>query len=157
MGKEAGKRLRPKPMTGNIATLDARTDAEEIDMDALTADERRAVRARTESMVVIPQTDPDGICIGMYDVHSESGEVYTVILDHDQGCGCADTKYNHAENCKHRRRVAIQINESGCPAPGQPLGDYEETLDTVRARLEDEREALTGELETVNGLLDGLE
>ncbi|HET7325365.1 MAG TPA: hypothetical protein VFJ06_13645 [Halococcus sp.] len=144
-------------MTGNDAALDVRTDSEEIDMDALTARERRAVRARNESMVVIPQTDPDGICIGMYDVHSESGERYTVILDHDDGCDCPDTKYNGAQNCKHRRRVAIQITESGCPTPGQPLGDYEETLTDVRARLEDERESLTNELETVNGLLDGLE
>ncbi|GAA0460019.1 hypothetical protein GCM10008985_15520 [Halococcus dombrowskii] len=154
MGKGEGP--NPTMTEATDATLDVRTD-DEIEMDALTADERRAVRARSESMVVIPQTDPDGICIGMYDVHSESGERYTIILDHDSGCDCPDTEYNGAENCKHRRRVAMQINESGCPAPGQPLGDYQDTLKAVRTRLEDEREALTDELETVDGLLDGLE
>lgn len=153
-----GRSLRTKSMTPEIdaATLDVRTETEDIEMEALTSDERRAVRARTENMVVVPQTDMDGTCIGMYDVHSESGEVYTVILDHDQGCGCPDTKYNHARNCKHRRRVAMTITETDCPAPGQQTDDYEDTLEAARSRLKEEREALVNELETVSGLIDGL-
>lgn len=144
-------------MALETTTLDARTDAEEIDMDALTSDERRAVRARSENMVVVPQVDDDGICIGMYDVHSQSGEHYVVVLDHEQGCDCPDTKYNSAENCKHRRRTAMTITETDCPAPGQPLGDYEDTLGAVRARLEEERAELLGELETVNTLMGSFE
>ena len=143
------------PMAPNTATLDTRTDTEEIDMDALTSDERRAVRARTESMVVIPQTTEDGECIGIYDVHSQSGEHYVVVLDQERCCDCPDTEYNHAENCKHRRRVAMTITETACPAPGQELGDYGETLREVRQQLERERARILGELESVNAMIDG--
>jgi hypothetical protein len=139
------------------ATLDGRTESEEIDMDALSSDERRAVRARSESMVVVPQTDAEDVCIGMYDVHSQSGEHYVVVLDNERGCDCPDTQFNHAENCKHRRRTAMQITETDCPAPGEPLGDYGDTLDAVRRRLAEEREALLGELQTVNTLMGGFE
>ena len=142
-------------MAPNTATLDARTESEEIDMDALDSDERRAVRARSESMVVVPQTDADDECIGMYDVHSQSGSHYTVVLDHEQGCNCPDTEYNGAENCKHRRRVAMQITETDCPAPGQAINDYGETLREVRRQLEQERKQILGRLESVNSMIDG--
>ena len=144
-------------MALETATLDGSTEAEEIDMDELESDERRAIRARTESMVVVPQTTEDGECIGMYDVHSQSGERYTVVLDHERGCDCPDTEFNHAENCKHRRRVAMSITETDCPAPGQQLGEYGETLDTVRQQLEREREDLLGKLESLNSMMDGFE
>ena len=144
-------------MTSEAATLDAGTDYETVDMDALSGDERRAVRARTESMVVVPQTDADGECIGMYDVHSQSGEHYVVVLDHEQGCDCPDTQYDHAENCKHRRRVAMTITETACPAPGQQIDGYGETLWEVRRQLERERANILGRLDTVNTLMDGLD
>ena len=144
-------------MALKTATLDARTAYEDVDMDALESDERRAVRARTQSMVVVPQTAEDGTCIGIYDVYSQSGEHYVVILDHEQGCNCPDTEYNHAENCKHRRRVAMEITETDCPAPGQPLGEYEDTLDGVRRQLERERAEILGELDTVSALMDGFD
>ena len=144
-------------MTLESATLDGGDEPENIDMDALTGDERRAVRARSESMVVVPQTAPDGTCTGMYDVHSQSGTHYTVILDYERGCDCPDTEYNAARNCKHRRRVAMTINEAGCPAPGQNVGDYGDTLRKVRRQLEREREQILGKLDTVNALVDGIE
>lgn len=144
-------------MTPEIAALDEGMDTEPIDMDELSAKDRRAVRARSESMVVVPQTDPDGECIGMYDVHSESGAQYTVILDHEDGCNCSDMEYNNPENCKHRRRVAIAINESDCPAPGQQLGDYGEVLEEVEEQLENERERILDELDTVTAMMDGIE
>jgi hypothetical protein len=144
-------------MTSEIATLDGSTESEEIDMDALDSDERRAVRARSESMVVVPQTDADGECIGMYDVHSQSGSHYVVVLDHERGCDCPDTEFNHAENCKHRRRTAMQITETDCPAPGQHIGDYGETLGEVRRQLEREREDLLGKIESLNAMMDGFE
>ena len=144
-------------MTMESATLDAGDESDEIDMDALDSDERRAVRARSESMVVVPQTDEDGECIGMYDVHSQSGSHYVVVLDNERGCDCPDTQFNHAENCKHRRRVAMAINETACPAPGQQLGEYGETLEEVRQQLEREREELLGKLESLNAMMDGFE
>jgi hypothetical protein len=144
-------------MAPNTATLDARTESEEIDMDALDSDERRAVRARSESMVVVPQTDADGECIGMYDVHSQSGEHYVVVLDNERGCNCPDTEFNHAENCKHRRRTAMQITETACPAPGQHIGEYGTTLEGVREQLERERKQILSELESLNAMMDGFE
>ena len=144
-------------MTLESATLDGGDEPENIDMDALTGDERRAVRARSESMVVVPQTAPDGTCTGMYDVHSQSGTHYTVILDYERGCDCPDTEYNDARNCKHRRRVAMTITETECPAPGQDIGDYGDTLREVRQQLEREREQILGKLATVNALMDGIE
>lgn len=144
-------------MALETATLDPRTAYENVDMDALTSDERRAVRARTESMVVVPQTTEDGECIGIYDVHSQSGEHYVVVLNQERCCDCPDTEYNHAENCKHRRRVAMTITETACPAPGQQVDGYGETLREVRRQLERERANILGRLETVNTLMDGLD
>ena len=142
-------------MTSEAATLDAGIDTEEIDMDALDSDERRAVRARSESMVVVPQTDADGECIGMYDVHSQSGNRYTVILDHERGCDCPDTEYNGAENCKHRRRVAMTITETDCPAPGQQLGAYAGTLEEVRMEMERERDQMLDKIQSLNAMMGG--
>lgn len=136
------------------ATLDVGTEPK--DMDALDSDERRAVRARTENMVIVPQADADGTCIGMYDVYSQSGEHY-VVLDHEQGCNCEDTKFNHAENCKHRRRVALEITEAGCPAPGQQVGDYAGKLADVRAELESQREAMRDDLEIIERMIEPLD
>lgn len=138
------------------ATIDAGSDDEGPDMDALDADERRAVRARRESMIVVPQTDADDVCIGIYDVFSESGEHYVVVLDNPRTCDCADTRYNDAENCKHRRRIALEINEEGCPAPGQPIGEYADKLAELREELESRREAIRDDLETIDGMLDPL-
>jgi len=131
------------------ATLDAGADENSPDMDDLDAGERRAARARRESMIVVPQTDDEGVCIGIYDVYSESGEHYMVVLDQPECCDCPDTEYNHARNCKHRRRVALEINEEGCPAPGQEIGEYADMLDS-------HREALRDDLETLTGMLDPL-
>ena len=141
-------------MALDIATPDDRTEYEDVDMDALSGDKKRAIRARTETMVVVPQTDADGICVGMYDVYSQSGSHYTVILDYEGGCDCPDTEFHHARNCKHRRRVAIQISESECPAPDEHIGEYAETLDEIRAELERERSRILGDLDTVGSLLD---
>ena len=139
------------------ATLDVESADDHPDMDALDADERRAVRARTQNMIVIPQTDPDGRCIGMYEVVSESGSQYTVDLDRPHGCTCPDTEYRNARNCKHRRRVALEISFAGCPAPDQPVGEYEGRLADLRKSLERRRKAVSKDLETIEGLLAPLD
>ena len=139
------------------ATLDVESTDENRDMDTLDADERRAARTRTESMIVVPQTDADDRCIGMYEVFSESGSQYTVDLDRPHGCTCPDTEYRSARNCKHRRRVALEISFAGCPAPDQPIGDYEGRPADLRESLERRREAVRKDLETIDGLLAPLE
>ena len=144
-------------MALETATLDDGTAYEDADLDALDGETRRAVRARTQNMVVLPQTDPDGNCIGMYDVSSESGSHNVVVLDERKACTCEDTQWNDPENCKHRRRVSIQITETALPAPGQPVGEYADELAAIRQRFARQRAALLEELSTLNSLIDPLD
>ena len=51
----------------------------------------------------------------------------------------------------------MQITETDCPAPGQQLGEYGETLEEVRRQLEREREDLLGKIESLNAMMDGFE
>ena len=133
--------------TTQTATLGNESAENSPDMDDLTPDKRRAIRARTENMIVVPQTDDDGVCIGMYDVHSESGSTYTVVIDQPRCCDCPDTEYRDVAKCKHRRRVACEITESGCPAPGEEVGEYADHLDALRDSLQEELDTVAGMLE----------
>ena len=136
-----------------IATLGAGPFAES-EMGELSAKKRRSARARTQQMVVIPQMDPDGECIGMYDVHSlESGEVYTVILDLSR-CSCKDMEFNRPESgCKHLKRVAIEINETGLPAPGQQAGEYPTSIEEARDLLAIERAEARARIEEIDAMM----
>ncbi|GGL46333.1 SWIM zinc finger family protein [Halocalculus aciditolerans] len=71
----------------------------------------RADRARSEPMAVEPLGG------GRYDVVTHDDHVYTVTLPESR-CTCPDSKYR-GENCKHIRRVAIDVTERRVPAPGQ--------------------------------------
>jgi hypothetical protein len=123
--------------------------------DDLDAGQRRACRARTERMAVLPQTDENGDAT-IYTVHSASGKTYTVDLEARDRCTCPDMIHNQPEGgCKHRRRVAIEIDETGLAAPGQPVD--EDRRDAVLRRLENERTRLMDELETVCDLIDRVE
>ncbi|WP_254542983.1 SWIM zinc finger family protein [Halomarina pelagica] len=53
---------------------------------------------------------------GIYDVHSQSGNTYTVDLV-DGVCSCPDNQFR-GERCKHVRRVALEITGGRVPAPG---------------------------------------
>lgn len=94
----------------------------------MEADESRAERARSERMCVAPQLNDDGLCVGLYVVHSQSGNQYVVDIDRSHGCTCPDTIHNRESLCKHRRRVAMSITETDCPAPDQAVGDYQEVF-----------------------------
>jgi len=71
----------------------------------------RAERARSEPMAVEPLGG------GRYDVVTAENHVYTVNLPESR-CTCPDSRYRGV-NCKHIRRVAIDVNERRTPAPGQ--------------------------------------
>lgn len=71
----------------------------------------RADRARSEPMAVEPLGG------GRYDVVTHDDHAYTVNLPESR-CTCPDSMYR-GENCKHIRRVAIEVNEHRVPAPGQ--------------------------------------
>ena len=127
-----------------VATLDRsenRTD--DIDMDALDASERRTVRARTEPMLVVPQTDDEGAAIGLYYVYSTSGRQYVVDIETRRACTCPDMEHNGPENgCKHRKRVGMMIEETSLPAPGTDTEEYWHALDALLDRVADELDDL---------------
>jgi len=130
--------------------LDVEDPQEDLD-----GGQRRGYRARTERMAVLPEADENGDAT-IYEVYSASGKTYTVDLDARDRCTCPDTIHNQPEGgCKHRRRVAIEIDETGLAAPGQPVD--EDRRDAVLRRLENERTRLMDELETVCDLIDRLE
>lgn len=127
-----------------VATLGRSEYSEdEIDMDALDASERRTVRARTDPMLVVPQTDGDGAAIGLYYVYSMSGRQYVVDVEAQNACTCPDMEHNEPVNgCKHRKRVAMMIEETSLPAPGTGAADYWHALDALLDRVGDERDDL---------------
>jgi hypothetical protein len=126
-------------------------------MDELSGKKRRSMRARTQDMVVIPQVDADGECIGMYDVHSlESEKVHTVVLDLSQ-CSCEDMKYNHPKGgCKHIKRVAIGINETDLPAPSQQAGEYPTSIGDAHDQLATESGEIPARIEEMGTAKDPL-
>jgi len=73
--------------------------------------DERTVRAWTEEMAVTPMGG------GCYRVDSESGRTYTVDVP-GRRCTCADHRYRGAQ-CKHLRRVAIEITRKRVPPPGK--------------------------------------
>jgi hypothetical protein len=107
-----------------LCVHDAEPDSSPSQMD-------RANRARHEEMVVLPVTNADGICTGQYRVKTHGG-FYTTNLS-GKYCSCPDAEHNSAL-CKHRRRVAMMVNDDGSslPAPKEPLSDsYVEELNDI--------------------------
>lgn len=118
--------------------LDDEPQLENTDADDLGDDEKRAYRARTEDMVVVPETDVDGACTGLYDVYSQSGSSYVVDVTRSR-CDCPDMTHNAPEDgCKHVKRAAMMIQETALPAPGEETADYLDLLEATLTSLQRE-------------------
>lgn len=123
--------------------LDVRLDDEptldetEVEAD-LDAEDKRAYRARTERMVVVPEADVDAACTGLYRVYSQSGKTY--VVDSVQSrCDCPDMKHNDPDGgCKHVKRVEMMLNETSLPAPGEETTAYMDALGDLRERIQQE-------------------
>lgn len=89
--------------TRTPATLAPLADMGSLDM--------RSQRARLERMAVMPLGG------GVYDVTSESGHTYAIDLPGGR-CTCPDHVFRQVQ-CKHLRRVAMEITEGLLPAPGE--------------------------------------
>ncbi len=76
--------------------------------------DERTVRAWTEPMAVTPLGG------GCYRVET-ADDTYTVDVPGHR-CTCPDYRFR-GTNCKHRRRVAIEITQGRLPAPGQCRAD----------------------------------
>lgn len=77
--------------------------------------DERAARAWTERMAVTP------IGGGCYRVDSASDHSYTVDLP-GRRCPCPDHRFRGVQ-CKHLRRVAIEITRGRVPPPGKRAAD----------------------------------
>lgn len=139
-------------------TLDGGMETTENNAADLDGGKKRALRARTERMVVIPQIDADGDCIGIYDVHSQSGKTYVVDITQPGRCDCPDMQYNEPESgCKHRRRVAMMFRETDLPRPGENADDYMAALDRTHAALKRELAELLDHVSVLNDLSEPIE
>lgn len=113
----------------------------------LESAERRTYRARTEPMLVVPETYPakrhkigggpfeEGEATGIYTVFSSSGSEYEVDLA-ERACTCPDMQENPPETgCKHFRRVALMVDgDQPLPARGEDArGYWDWFFETVRA------------------------
>lgn len=77
--------------------------------------DERAVRAWTEPMAVTPLGG------GVYRVETQDDHSYSVDLP-GQRCTCPDHQYRGSQ-CKHLRRVAIEITQERVPPPGKEVAD----------------------------------
>jgi len=82
--------------------------------DLRTIDER-AVRAWIEPMAVTPLGG------GVYRVETHEDHSYSVDLP-GQRCTCPDHHYRGVQ-CKHLRRVAIEVTQERVPPPGKRVAD----------------------------------
>lgn len=97
-----------------LITMPVRSSKTALAPDFSTLDER-AARAWTERMAV---TALGGGC---YRVETESDREYTVDVP-GRRCTCPDHRYR-GEQCKHLRRVAIEITRGEVPPPGKRRAD----------------------------------
>lgn len=111
---------------------------DELDVDDCSelddSGDRRSYRAHHEHMLALPQTDADGVCIGMYDVMSQSRSEYVVDLK-GGSCTCADWTHNRPDGgCKHIRRVRTEVERDSLPAPDEQSDTFFDDLTDRRER-----------------------
>lgn len=131
------------------------TEEEPPDMNDLGPAERRAVRARTERMVVVPEVGSNETAIGLYTVHTESTATYTVELGEIGDCDCPDAIHRDPDGgCKHYRRVRMLVETTPLPGPGEPAADYAAALAETHRDLERELSATLSTVRTLTVLAE---
>ncbi|MWG33120.1 hypothetical protein [Halomarina oriensis] len=140
-------------MQSDIATLGAELFTN-FDYAASDADDRRTWRARTQSMLVLPETDTEGDATGLYHVFSQSGSNYLADPELDS-CTCPDMAHNDPENgCKHIRRVSLAIDETSLPARTESTDDYWTEFDATTTNIAEQIENLNERIQQLGTLLD---
>lgn len=122
--------------------LDLPPCLQDVDEDDLDAEQSRIYKARTEPMLVLPQTSGDSIGLGyptgLYYVVRPTGSVYMVDLEEAvPTCECPDYRFNAAAEgvfCKHAYHVDRAIRETSLPAPD--AADLAYPIEDVLAILE---------------------
>lgn len=136
-------------MTDTISTTPYGVTAlrNRIDLDDLTSDGRRCVKAVTEQLLVVPEVSRDGETTTRFRVSSESARQYLVDLDDpERPCDCPDMTHNRPDGgCKHLRRVELLQRDDRVPLPrdiGADAGDYWAWFDARVDAVEAEATAL---------------
>ncbi|WP_395166373.1 hypothetical protein [Natrinema pallidum] len=126
---------------------DDNTEPVPVDLDKLD----RNGRARYREMVVVPQTDSEGIATGLYDVYTPSRSCYLVDAESVGRCDCPDSEFNNpSAGCQHWQRVKLMLERDEVPLPerGEPAGEYfNDYLVAVFDHLWDELMAVETEID----------
>ena len=92
--------------------------------------EPRTLRAATEIMTVIEEAD------ALFSVTTESGSEYTVDL-REPACTCPDFQYRDEVECKHIRRVRIEVGQVDIEALAESLADRATSVEQEAEELEE--------------------
>lgn len=110
--------------------------------------EPRTLRAATEHMTVIEEAR------SLFSVTTQSGSEYMVDL-REPACTCPDFQYRKSvEECKHVRRVRIEVGQVDTDALEGRLAETADDLETSAEQLETKAQDLT---ETATELRDALD
>lgn len=108
--------------------------------------EPRTLRAATEDMTVVEEER------AMFSVTTQGGSKYTVDL-REPACTCPDFQYRNVQECKHIRRVRIEVGQVDTDELEARLAKTADDLDANAADLEQQAQELT---ETADELRDAL-
>ncbi|MFC4987155.1 hypothetical protein [Saliphagus infecundisoli] len=111
----------------------------------------RTLRAATQEMCVEEKAR------ALFEVTSESGRTYTVDL-REGVCSCPDFEYRDGvEECKHLRRVRIEVNQVDIEALQSELASRATDLQADAEQLEDEARKLDEQAREIENALDSLQ
>lgn len=109
--------------------------------------EPRTFRAVTEDL------ECEEVARALFKVTSESGSVYTVDL-REPVCQCRDFQYReHVEECKHIRRVRIEVGQVDVEALEQEIARTVSELEAIEERLETKARELSDRVAEMNDVV----
>lgn len=109
--------------------------------------EPRTIRAVTEHMTVIEKGN------ALFSVTTQSGSEYTVDLAGEASCSCPDFRHRNLAECKHIRRVRIEVGQVDTDALETRLAETASDLEANADELEQQAQDLT---ETADQLREAL-
>jgi len=113
--------------------------------------EPRTIRAATEHMTVIEEAR------SLFSVTTQSGSEYTVDL-REPACTCPDFQHrSDVQECKHIRRVRIEVGQVDTDALEARLADTADDLDANATVLQQQAQELAETAEEIRDALNRLE
>ena len=113
--------------------------------------EPRTIRAAIDHMTVIEEAN------ALFSVTTQSGSEYTVDL-REPACTCPDFEYRDSvKECKHIRRVRIEVGQVDTDALEARLADTADDLDANATDLQQQAQELAETAEELRDAMDRLE